>query len=324
MIVNCSACGAMNESLNNECQYCGNSLSIQTGEFDSKIKVLNEQGNKFKLAEVAFDGGDYDEAINYYNKCLEVDSDFFEAWYKKGLSILMTSTIGNFKSQQAISAFKQAINNSPNSDKFKKRFKVDVIPFICDYYQISYNHFNQFKELPNSGFDFSEKLNRANDTIEFIIDHISLDINEVKKIYLVINGIRIKVGTVINMTLFKKGGVDKVENDFNHVYDKLKHMEENKLLVLWQKLEPESMPQPKKGCFIATATMGNYDHPVVLDLRMFRDNWLLKRNWGVQFTDWYYTHGPKAAIIIERSLLLRKLTFILIVKPLQIITKKLK
>ena len=23
------------------------------------------------------------------------------------------------------------------------------------------------------------------------------------------------------------------------------------------------------GCFVATATMGNYDHPVVLDLRVF-------------------------------------------------------
>lgn len=79
-----------------------------------------------------------------------------------------------------------------------------------------------------------------------------------------------------------------------------------------------------KGCFIATAAMGNYDHPIVVDLRIFRDEWLLKRNWGVQFTNWYYKHGPKAASVIGRSLMLRKLTFILIVKPLQIITKKLK
>ena len=70
--------------------------------------------------------------------------------------------------------------------------------------------------------------------------------------------------------------------------------------------------------------MGDYDHPVVVDLRMFRDAWLLKRNWGVQFTNWYYTHGPKAAKIIEKSFMIRKLTFILIVKPLQILTKKLK
>ena len=78
------------------------------------------------------------------------------------------------------------------------------------------------------------------------------------------------------------------------------------------------------GCFIATAAMGDYDHPVVMDLRQFRDNWLLKREWGVKFTSWYYTHGPKAANVIEKSLALKKITFYLIVKPLQVITKKLR
>lgn len=78
------------------------------------------------------------------------------------------------------------------------------------------------------------------------------------------------------------------------------------------------------GCFIATAAMGDYDHPVVMDLRMFRDNWLLKRDWGVKFTNWYYTHGPKAANVIDKSTILKKITFVAVVKPLQIITKKLR
>lgn len=82
--------------------------------------------------------------------------------------------------------------------------------------------------------------------------------------------------------------------------------------------------EKKGGCFIATAAMGDYNHPVVMDLRLFRDNWLLKRDWGVKFTNWYYTHGPRASSIIDKSLVLRKLTFIIVVKPLQIITKKLK
>jgi len=83
-------------------------------------------------------------------------------------------------------------------------------------------------------------------------------------------------------------------------------------------------PGAGAGCFIATAAMGDYDHPVVLDLRLFRDNWLLKRNWGINFTNWYYTHGPKAASVIEKSTSMKKLTFYLVVKPLQIITRNLK
>ncbi|MBL7767826.1 MAG: hypothetical protein JNK20_02585 [Flavipsychrobacter sp.] len=78
------------------------------------------------------------------------------------------------------------------------------------------------------------------------------------------------------------------------------------------------------GCFIATAAMGDYNNPVVMDLRVFRDEWLLKRKWGIQFTNWYYIHGPKAAKLIEKSKILRIATFLLVVKPLQILTKYLK
>ncbi len=76
-----------------------------------------------------------------------------------------------------------------------------------------------------------------------------------------------------------------------------------------------------KGCFIATATMGSYDHPVVMDLRLFRDNWLLNKSWGIKFTSWYYTHGPKAARVIEKSNILKKLCYWIIIKPIHIITK---
>jgi hypothetical protein len=78
------------------------------------------------------------------------------------------------------------------------------------------------------------------------------------------------------------------------------------------------------SCFIATATMGSYDHPVVVDLRLFRDNWLLKREWGVAFTNWYYTHGPKIAKMIEKSNILKKLSYILIIKPIYLIIRSIK
>jgi hypothetical protein len=69
--------------------------------------------------------------------------------------------------------------------------------------------------------------------------------------------------------------------------------------------------------------MGDYNHPIVVDLRNFRDEWLLKRSWGVSFTIWYYEHGLKAANFIKKSTILKKLTFFAIIKPLQIITKNL-
>jgi hypothetical protein len=77
------------------------------------------------------------------------------------------------------------------------------------------------------------------------------------------------------------------------------------------------------SCYIATAAMGSYDHPTVVELRNFRDNWLLKREWGIRFTKWYYTYGSKAARIIEKSNLLKRATYLIVVKPLHLITKKI-
>jgi hypothetical protein len=117
--------------------------------------------------------------------------------------------------------------------------------------------------------------------------------------------------------VFKKIGEVEVNSITKRQYDETKYNYE----VL--KLQLSVHSKSKGGCFIATAAMGNYNHPVVVDLRNFRDDWLLKRNWGLSFTNWYYTHGPKAAKVINKSRFLKKLTFILVIKPLQIITKRL-
>jgi hypothetical protein len=70
--------------------------------------------------------------------------------------------------------------------------------------------------------------------------------------------------------------------------------------------------------------MGSYDHPVVVDLRIFRDNCLLTKKWGISFVNWYYTHGPKAARLINKSKVLKYITFIAIVKPLHHLSKILR
>ena len=88
-------------------------------------------------------------------------------------------------------------------------------------------------------------------------------------------------------------------------------------------LEENNKLASGSGCFIATASMGSYNNPVVIDLRVFRDEWLLRRNWGVKFTDLYYKYGPRLATLIENSKILKKITFYLIVNPLYYIIFKI-
>jgi hypothetical protein len=79
--------------------------------------------------------------------------------------------------------------------------------------------------------------------------------------------------------------------------------------------EVPSEGSKNSNCFIATATMGSYNHPLVVELRYFRDNWILKKSWGVGFVNWYYKYGAIAASKIENSFFLKKLSYLLIVKP---------
>ena len=51
-------------------------------------------------------------------------------------------------------------------------------------------------------------------------------------------------------------------------------------------------PSSSGGCYIATMAYGSYEHPQVLVLRQFRDNYLNQRRWGKKFIKYYYKHSP--------------------------------
>ena len=80
----------------------------------------------------------------------------------------------------------------------------------------------------------------------------------------------------------------------------------------------------KGKCFVATATMGDYDHPEVMELRNFRDNWILRKSWGVTFVKYYYYYGEIIACKIEKNNFLKKISYLAIVKPLVFISRKIK
>ena len=64
---------------------------------------------------------------------------------------------------------------------------------------------------------------------------------------------------------------------------------------------PASPPDQSRyaQCFVATAAYGNYDHPMVLVLREFRDGMLADSGAGRAFIRAYYAVGPTLAGLIE-------------------------
>ena len=173
MQIKCTSCGASsNSNIGQSCNYCGNNMADDT-VISNRIQALNSNGNIFKLAEVAFEGENYLEAINYYNKCLEIDSDFFEAWFKKGISIIYRNSIENYNSKEAIVSLKQAVNFAPNSEKFIKRLKKDIIPFLSNFYLNILNNTDKF--------DYAG-LNNINQITDYIIVNCLLNEEEKKSL----------------------------------------------------------------------------------------------------------------------------------------------
>lgn len=93
--------------------------------------------------------------------------------------------------------------------------------------------------------------------------------------------------------------------------------------VNWTKITPPrpKVEEDKSGCFVATACYDDYDHPIVLQLRFFRDNFLQKRDWGQKFIKAYYKHSPKYARYIARNNFLKTISKFIIIKPLYYLSK---
>jgi len=83
----------------------------------------------------------------------------------------------------------------------------------------------------------------------------------------------------------------------------------------------EMKAKNSEGCFIATATMGDYDNPLVLDFRNYRDNTLQNSMLGRLFIRFYYKIAPYPASIIAKSRRLRSLSLKYLITPLHRIIK---
>lgn len=115
--------------------------------------------------------------------------------------------------------------------------------------------------------------------------------------------------------VFNKIGEVEVNATTKRQYDEAKYNYE----IL--KLQLSVHSKPKGGCFIATAVYNDYNHPNVIFLKEFRDNFLLQKVWGIKFVYNYYLYSPRFAQVIERNFILKQLALIFIILPSTFLVK---
>ena len=74
------------------------------------------------------------------------------------------------------------------------------------------------------------------------------------------------------------------------------------------KCERKAVSIEEGGCYIATAVYGDYNHPKVVVLREFRDEYLQTTMIGRIFVSAYYLIGPSLAQLTKKVPLLSKAT----------------
>jgi hypothetical protein len=168
---------------------------------------------------------------------------------------------------------------------------------------------------------FIEKLNEYNNA-GISITSLLRDCDFKGTINLFNSALRISNGVEIPITETLKDNKSVIQK----VHQQIQNLKPQPKIQLNQTRvgQGSSSGSSSSGCFIATAALGSYDHSQVIELRHFRDQWILTKNWGAGFVKWYYHYGAIAAKVIEKSFTLRKLSYLFIVKPLVFLSRIVK
>jgi hypothetical protein len=150
--IKCKSCGAVQEVSNDasSCNFCGSAIELQQSKDFYKEIVKSEFGNFLMMAETAEEGTNYDEASKYYNKILEKDTTYSDAWLGKGNCLIYSSKIGDIKMKEALTYWKNAIKFAEHQEPMKLRVGKEINNVVNTFFPNLLNHYNEFSGLDNS------------------------------------------------------------------------------------------------------------------------------------------------------------------------------
>lgn len=157
--IKCKSCGAVQELSNeqNSCNFCGSTIELQQSKDFYKEIVNSEFGNYLMMAETAEEATNYEEATKYYNKILEKDTSYSDAWLGKGNCLIYSSKIGDIKMKEALTYWKNAIKFAENQEPMKLRVGKEINNVVNTFFPNLLNHYNQFSGLDDSYVDLASR-----------------------------------------------------------------------------------------------------------------------------------------------------------------------
>lgn len=292
----------------------------------------NEKDNIKMLAKTAYDSENWEKSYNYYSQILEEDTNNAEAWKYKGLSAGRIAQPPQSTLKEMTVCIKNALSNGLEEDQ--KAVTKQMMAVASDYLSLCYTNINKIisdkrKESTYDGqtpiiADVGSSLAFANNygkqfakCFESVIESMeySVELDPSKENYN-------KLIHTIKKTLVNSS---KKLGNFLDNLDKVKPLERKKNKYLSEaRSKFSSYQEPEtKNCFIATATLYYPNHPKLLTLRIFRDQYLSKSKYGLKFIKYYYKYSPFFARKIADNKLLRRMSYLFLITPLHFYVKKI-
>ncbi len=294
-----------------KCMYCGGDIIVrQAITLAAGVNV----GNLIQLAEAAAAASNYKEAYDYYTKSLEYDPTNATSWVGKGKAAGWMSKVNDLKLQEMTAGFDAAIKYTPDPLKQSMRENCAVMTndVAAACYSIVRQHCLQFVQLDNTWPNYLAQcliIINALETAHSYDPNNTIVIQGIINIYQAnIQGLNFKAFDGSSRIVFLLPGYEAVARNKIREYSA-------KMQRFNPSFQEPQAQKPSLFCFVATATLGEVNHPAVIQLRQFRDAWLLKRRVGRLFVRFYSLTGPHLARFIRKSPLRRQLSFLLIIRP---------
>jgi len=313
----CTECGNELRGSEKFCGECG-TARVSNGVTGPGSGRASEQRNVETLmgmARTAELGTNNAEALEYYNRVLEIDPTISEAWLGKGRSASWQSTLANFRVSEGLIAFQHAIANAGENGEAVAGSAVEEInKIVSALYRMARDHMEEYAALDQI---WSSYLNQVAQMLDALVQARNWAPHN-----------RIVLENIVHLTKDNIEGYkywDSIHNvsglhSVSPQYEETLHRMMDEAVASLRQIDgayqaPTIEKKQAGACFVVTAAMGDASHPDVVVLRRFRDEWLLKRPVGRLAISWYYRVGPTLAARIGKSALRRRIAHAVVVRP---------
>lgn len=282
--------------------YCGSDIVVKEA-IDKYSKTVNLD-NIFNLAKVAQDSGNHEEALSYFTKILEYDSNNHKAWIGKGISSGWLSSLPNIRLNELSSCVDQAIALAPQDVQieYKNLAAIEINNITNALNNIAVKTFQMCITLDS----YREFITRMWVLISWYQKASEYKPDDVVLLKNVINAVH---QYMQRYECF--GGNQKVFLTPDGYAGAKKIILETEAKI--KLLDPDfkahvPIHEEGGGCYIATAVYGDYNATEVLKFRRFRDRQLSATSLGratirayYKLSPFFVTHFFNNKIIIKSS-----------------------